>query len=302
MAIAGYPGYRIAKCAWYTDDEALLALWLLGEEPRLLLARCDMRIGRLREFFDLPFAVDWEDDLLVAPGLLGYQGALNTVTFDRRDLTLATKETSPGDAIRVYADDLKWVADISPDRLMITGTSSPNPLEYQLAANSTLRWSADGARAACISSDRTAVHLLDLESGMHRTLLVGRDIPMPSGFVELMYCRPLPDGKLLLDTAGEQDAPLIILDIADPGQAHILPGQGDMTTLAAAGGIALYCLRDRSGGVQRVLALDCTTRESSLLYETTSEILCASLSPDGTKVLIGTHSHSTGIYLVVCPR
>jgi|GEM_PF-3517604 len=301
LALADAPGYRIAKCAWYTDDEALLALWLFGEEPRLLLARCDMHTGRVQQNFDAPFTMDWEDDLLVAPDLLGYQNALNTVTFDRGDLTPAARYAAQGDNIQMRSDDLRYVAEIAPDDLTITGAQSPNPIVCQLSANATLRWSADGASAVCISSDRTAVHLLDLASGTHRTLLVGKDIPMPGGFVELMYCRLLPDGKLLLDAAGEQDAPLILLDIADPGQVHVVAGQGEMTTLADAGSTALYCLRDRSGGLQQLFALDCMTRETSLIFETASEILCASFSADDTRVLIGLYSGVTGNSLVVCP-
>jgi len=302
LAIVSYPGYYLAKCGWYSNDEALLAFWRLGEEPRLLLALCEMRTGHLRQFFDSPFTVDWEDDLLVSTDLLGYQGALSTVLFDRRSLSLAAKENSPGTTLKVRSDDLSWVADIASDRLRITGAGSSGTAEYRLEASTTLRWSADGARAVCISGDRMAVHLLDLEEATYRTLTVGKEFAMPPGFVELMYCWPLADGNLLLDIAGEEDAPLLILDAADPGRSYLLPGPGEMTTLATRGHTVLYCVRDRLGGPQQLRAFDCETKDLTVLLETQSEIFCAGFSPDGARVMIGLHSGSTGSSLVVRPR
>ncbi len=295
--------YKISKSFWYSDDTIIFAFEQPGEKEFLKLLFYNTDTNKEELMYEEQVLVQNTDSFMENAEEIGYQNEEKVLFFNKDTLQLSSEYAKPNTVKYIqFSPDMKYLAQIEDSGLYILNRDLDNKILLNNNEDKYigLNWADDNSKLLYIDNSYSDVNIIDINSKTKTIIQGDKDFKYPDNIVDLLSCRLLPNSNdVLVNMLCENGNSLAVLYNDKNYESTIIAEDGENTVLDVNNSVILYSINKNSSNENQLVHYDYANENKKVINSTSDYIICADISPDGNRVVVGTYkSGNSKLYIV----
>ncbi|ADY57024.1 hypothetical protein Sgly_2752 [Syntrophobotulus glycolicus DSM 8271] len=283
--------FTMAKSLWYDDTNVLLVFGDNKENEHSKIISYNLDTKNSKVLYEGQFSTGYEDQILINDKIIGYQNWERAFFYDRAGLSLVDeyRKKAEDNFIR-YSSDMGYLAGVRKDGLYIANNQLKESKKIDTSSQyASLSWSKDNAKLLYIANGRSDICMIDRDSMKKQTLTGGKDFQYPDGWVDLLYCRFLPNNTdILIHILGERKDTFALISSTGEKEPKFISENGNVTLMDISDQQIVYAVKENESKEEKLICYDYLTDQRHVIHNSTELIVSAGFSPDQNSVFLAT--------------